>query len=207
MKTLVNFILDKSGSMETVKQSTINGFNEYIQELRRKECDYSFTLTLFDTSVQSIYTNAPLSEVRELSAETYKPDGGTALYDAVCETVERVERTMTPDQKSLVIIMTDGEENASTKFKMDQVKFLIEHLQRTEKWSFVFLGANQDSWMKAKDFGIHTYNTSNFNATGKGVNQVFHTVAANTEFFAMSAQNSTANFFTKKDQEEIENTK
>lgn len=202
-KTLVNFILDKSGSMLSVKTPTMNGFNEYIQELRKKEDDFSFSLTLFDTSVETVSSNIPLKKAKELDADSYKPDGGTALYDAVCETVERVERTMEQDQKSLVVIMTDGEENSSKKYNLDQLKFLIEHLQRTERWTFVFLGANQDSWMKAKSFGIPAFNASNFVSNDRGIKTAFTMMAHNTMNFADSGSSSTSDFFSKNDQDKM----
>lgn len=205
MKTLVNFILDKSGSMASVKQSTINGFNEYIQTLKRDEnSEYEFSLTLFDTEI-SRREALPLRDVKELDADSYSPNGGTALYDAVCRTISGTRERA--DQKVITIIMTDGEENASVEYNKDAMKTLIKDRESKGNWSFVYLGANQDSYTTAKSYGINAMNTVNFNSTNTGVKAAMETVSRGTMFYAQSAGTSTNSFFSSKDQSDLEGTK
>lgn len=202
--TIVNFILDKSGSMGMVREATISGFNEYIQTLKKdKKNKYKFTLTLFDTEVSHPITDTDIKDVDDLSSETYNPDGMTALYDAVCSTINGVKAKK--GQKVLTIIMTDGQENSSKEYTEKEMKKLVDE-KTAEDWKFVYLGANQDSYATAQKFGVSAANVANFNATGKGVMRSMNMMATNTAMYACSAD-SNADFFTKADQTELETTK
>lgn len=203
-RTNVVFILDKSGSMESVIGATIEGFNSYVSKLKEdKESDYRFSLTLFDSSAERKYRNARLSEVAKLSRENYKPDGSTALYDAVCETLVGLESEGA--QKTLIAIMTDGEENASRRYTEVQFRDLVNALKGTGVVTFAFLGANQDAWGNAQRWGFEKQNVALYNATPRGVGVVFATMAANTASLSGSASNATASFFSEKDQDELKN--
>jgi len=84
MKTIVNFILDKSGSMEDQRDATISGFNEYITTLKKKtKGKVLFSLTLFHTNFIRKYVATPLNKIKKLTRRSYNPDGMTALYDDV----------------------------------------------------------------------------------------------------------------------------
>jgi len=80
---LINFVLDKSGSMEGVRDATISGFNEFKNDQAREEGNAFFTLTLFDTRFMTVAEAVPVREVPDLDYSTYAPDGMTALYDAI----------------------------------------------------------------------------------------------------------------------------
>ena len=108
MKTVrVHFILDKSGSMELVRNATISGFNEYISTLNNDDAKYEITLTVFDTEVTKLYEKAKPKDIL-LSKEEYVPSGMTALYDAACSALKKIKGGRV---KNVVVIMTDGEEN------------------------------------------------------------------------------------------------
>jgi len=201
-ETLVNFILDKSGSMESVRAATISGFNEYIKTLKKDGNKYSFSLTLFDTLITTPYLNQDLGDVKELNNESYSPDGMTALYDAVCQTIKGI--TEKKDQKVINIIMTDGEENSSKEYTQVQMKSLIEERTKKGNWTFVYLGANQDSYVNAQKFGISQMNASNFTATAKGMANAMNTVASNTCNFAIDSNTQSDAFFSKADQTNLE---
>lgn len=197
-ETLVNFILDKSGSMESVKQATISGFNEYIKTLKKDGNKYSFSLTLFDTQIETPFINTPLNEVDELDEKKYDTNGSTALYDAVCTTIKKVNEKK--GQKVINIIMTDGEENSSKEYTQVQMRAMIKELEAKGNWTFVYLGANQDSYVNAQKFGISQMNTSNFVASAKGMGTAMKAMACNTSNFAMNASASTNAFFSTSDQ-------
>jgi len=204
-KVNVAFILDKSGSMQSVEGATIEGFNSYISKLKEdSNIDYRFSLTLFDTEVSRKYSNEKLEDVRKLDRETYRPDGGTALYDAVCETLLKLN---TEGTKTLVVIMTDGEENSSKKY--DEVRFrdFVILLKDTGTVSFVFLGANQDAWGNAQKWGFDKQNVAYFNATTTGTSNAINMVARGTSAFMASSANTTTDFFSKEDQENLKETK
>lgn len=199
-ETLVNFILDKSGSMESIRHATISGFNEYVNTLKKDGNKYSFSLVLFDTVLTDKYKNDPIKDVENLNIENYSPSGNTALYDAVCSTIDSVKSTVKGNQKVLTIIMTDGEENSSKEYTEKNLKDKISELEKGGKWSFVFLGANQDSWLTAQKFGIPKMNTTNFVASDEGITMAMKTMASNTSNYAMSTSLSTNAFFSASDQ-------
>lgn len=204
-KTIVNFILDKSGSMESVRKATIDGFNEYIQTLKRDEkSKYEFSLVLFDFETTRREA-VPLAQVKELNMDSYKPDGGTALYDAVCQTISATKEK--DGEKVITIIMSDGQENSSKEYNKQDMKTLIKYLEKKGNWTFVYLGANQDSYATAQDYGFYMKNTSNFNATARAVGSAMGTIATNTAFYSASADMSTMDFFSKEDQDNLEKTK
>ncbi len=203
-ETLVNFILDKSGSMESVKTATISGFNEYINSLKKDGNKYSFSLTMFDTQIETPFINTPLSDVDDLDATKYDTNGSTALYDAVCTTIKNIKEKS--GQKVITIIMTDGEENSSKEYTQVQMKEMIKEREARGNWTFVYLGANQDSYVNAQKFGISQMNTSNFVATDAGITRSMNMMASNTANFAMSANLATSNFFSQADQSNLSAT-
>ncbi len=203
-KVSVIFVLDKSGSMESVRESTISGFNEYVSKLKEdREVEYRMTLTLFDTHTSRRYTAAPMEEIRRLDYETYKPDGSTALYDAVCETL--LDHENQSADKTLVVIMTDGEENASQKYTEKNFREFTRLLKSTGRVSFVFLGANQDSWANAQKWGFDRQNVATYKNTDIGVSKTFAMMAQNTGAYAASANMQTRDFFSAKDQDDLSN--
>ena len=206
-KTLVNFILDKSGSMGGVRDATISGFNEYINTLKKDGNEYDFSLTLFDTEVLEKYVSKSLKSVDELDSKSYVPDGMTALYDAVCRTVEGVKKSVSKGTKVLTVIMTDGCENSSKEYTEKNMKELVKKLEATKLWSFIYLGANQDAWANAGAWGFASSNVSNFNSTGKGVTATFAVMATNTSAFGGGGGGSTLSFFSKDDQDKLKATK
>jgi hypothetical protein len=86
------------------------------------------------------------------------------------------------------------------------LKTKIEELTEGGLWSFVFLGANQDAWVNAQKFGIAQMNSASFNSTDKGMKNAFRSAAVNTAAFAMSAKDTTADFFSKEDQDNLKST-
>lgn len=204
-QTIVSFILDKSGSMGIVRDATISGFNEYLTTLKNDAMtDYNFSLTLFDTDVIK-KESVPIASVPALTSETYIPAGNTALYDAVCSTIKQIPNDT--DKKVIVIIMTDGEENASREYTQVHMRDLIKEREAKGNWKFVYLGANQDSYASAQKFGISAMNASNFNTTAGGMKATMRGVAQNTMFYSASATNNTQDFFSQKDQNNYNDAK
>lgn len=204
-ETLVAFVLDKSGSMQTVAKETRSGFNEYVQSLEKDDGMYRFSLTTFDTSVDRVHTNIRPSEVIELDEVNYRPDGMTALYDAAMKTIRSVEDKLTPGQKALVVIMTDGQENSSREYTSRQFADKVKALQDRGNWTFVFMGSNQDAWNTAQAFGFNAGNVATYAASGTGASAAFHTMSANTRSFAASASANTAQFFSEEDKDKLAN--
>lgn len=178
--TLVHFILDKSGSMDSIYDATIKGFNEYLATLKKSKDDIHFSLTLFDTfSIDTPYVDVPVERVPKLSRETYKPNGGTPLYDAVVDSTEALYERVKSDENLAVVvaIMTDGEENSSTKHDEKCLKKIIKKLEKKGNWTFTYMGANQDAWANASKMGISAGNTMAWASTTRGTATAFSDVA------------------------------
>lgn len=197
--TVVNFVLDKSGSMAEVREATISGFNEYIQGLKMDGGKYRFSLTMFDTSVEKHYIGVPVGLVKNLDLDSYRPVGGTALYDAVCKSIDDLEHSISESDKVLMVIMTDGEENSSQEFNQQTFKARVERLQSTGRWSFVFMGANQDAWANASQWGFKQGNVAVYNATVTGSASAFAVMSSNTRGFGASSAANTSAFFSDED--------
>lgn len=158
-------IIDESGSMGSVVNDTIGGFNTFLETHQSMEGEALLTLVKFDTKYTIVHNGVNVKEVPKLDRTSYKPSGMTALLDAVGKTVDevktRIDNTAEEEKPEKVIfaILTDGEENSSIEYKLDQIKTKIEN-QTTEGWEFIFLGADQDAWSNARSMGVH--NSVNF---------------------------------------------
>ncbi len=192
LKQIGCFILDKSGSMSTIRTQAIAGFNEYIDTLKKQKVNVDFSLVLFDTqSVERPYKNTPLKDVKPLSEETYKPMAGTPLYDACVETIEalnqEVEEMHNHGDKQIavsVVIMTDGEENSSVKHDEKCLRDLVDKLSKKGNWTFAYMGANQDAWSNAAKIGISAGNTMDWASTGKGTAMAFRSLGNSSAQYA-----------------------
>jgi len=161
--TEIAFILDQSGSMESIKTGTLEGVNAFLDQQKHGSATYPahITLTLFNTSTEIRHASVPVSEVPLLNETSYLPSGGTALLDAIGMTIDGLGKRIaeTPESerpdKVIVAIMTDGEENSSRLFNWVQISDKIRHQTDVYKWEFLFMGANQDAIETASKMNIH----------------------------------------------------
>ena len=158
------FILDESGSMGSIWDSTIDAVNEYFNAQKLEEGKTWVTLVKFDTEFRPLYNFMPLKDIKPLNRETYCPRGMTALHDAIGRTID--EHKNRKNIKTIFVVMTDGGENSSKQHTLDSVKTRIEK-QKKDGWDFVFLGANIDSYNVGGNYGFNT--TVNWKATDRGV--------------------------------------
>ena len=179
VKNIINLmILDASGSMESIYNQALSGVNETIQTIRMGQKDHPelqqfLTLASFNSGKDYLkvkYSSTPINEVKELTREDYTACGCTALYDAMGEMISELKRKITPEDRVLVTVITDGYENSSTHWSGSQIKSLVEEL-RHEGWTFTYIGANQDVEAVAGSIGIR--NTLAFEETESGTHAMF----------------------------------
>lgn len=150
----ITLILDESGSMQACKGAALAGFNQYVRTLRQEPAETRFTLTLFNAGRTDVrYRAVPVSAVQDLDVETYRPQDGTPLYDAIGRTLSLARQEAPAEAKKLCVILTDGEENASQEYSRKQVFNLIKHYEK-QGWAFLYLGADHDVWAAGRDLGI-----------------------------------------------------
>ncbi len=158
--TSINVILDRSGSMYGCVGDTLGGFNHFIEKQKKDNPSGTVTLNLFAHDYDTVYENTPVDQVQTLTNDTYFPRGQTALLDAIGNTIKKIET----QEKPMVVIITDGYENASAKFTHAHVKDLIS-MKESLGWNFVFLGANQDAIKVGGVLGIPEESAMTFDTT------------------------------------------
>ena len=156
----ITIVLDRSGSMNSHRQETIDGFNAFLNKQKGIEGEATMTLVQFDDQYQVDYDFMTLKFVPSLNVHTYVPRGSTALIDAIGRAITTAGNQlnfMSDDVKPsrvIFVIQTDGYENASKEYTQSQIKQMIQHQQEKYNWDFVFLGAGQDAILSASGFGI-----------------------------------------------------
>lgn len=195
----VSFILDETGSMNSVKDQTISGYNEYIDTLKQEK-EVLFTLTKFNSDkVEVVYDAVKIKKVKPLNVDTYQPSAMTPLYDAIGETITSLERaTKGKKGKKLVVIQTDGLENASKEYNRKMIFEIIEK-KKKDDWTFVFLGADQDAYAASAQLGISRGNTRSY-ASAK-TKDAFGSVAKASRMFLRSEAPMTEDFFEDEEEE------
>jgi len=141
------------------------------------------TLVLFDAVYSVEYLSKPLADVVDLDATRYVPGGFTALLDAVGSAIDTLGESLSqradedrPD-KVIVVIITDGLENASKEYTLASVRSRIEHQQRQYKWQFLFLGANIDAFAEARSLGIQSRHAAQYTASRGGTRSVGESIS------------------------------
>lgn len=177
--TEIVFILDRSGSMESLTEETIGGFNSLIEKQKNEEGDAMVTAVLFDDMYEILYDHIPINQVKRLTRKEYYARGCTALLDAAGRTITNVGKRLAETKeeerpgKIVVVITTDGYENASREYTKPQIRAMIEHQRDVYKWQFMFLGANIDAVSEADSLGIRPCMSATYSATNAGVNSTF----------------------------------
>lgn len=183
--THISIILDRSGSMGTIRDDTIGGFNTFIDEQERVSGSATLTLVQFDTvnPYEVLYHFEPINDVAHLSRDTYVPRSMTPLYDAIGKGIidleiqlSKLEPPHKPSQIVFVII-TDGYENSSREFNKKQILDMIKKKQDKEDWQFVFLGAEIDPAEEAYDLGIMPQKSIAFDKTKMGTTHVWQSMS------------------------------
>ncbi len=155
--TLVTFLLDRTGSMEAIRDDTIGGFNAYLDGLKGNgDAHIDFTLVQFDSmSIDKICVAVPVGEVQRLTRDTYQPRASTPLIDAAVKTINAVEESLRsrPADKVVICIQTDGQENASTEHTWDELNALVKE-KAAKGWQFNFMGVGIDAYEQGARMGI-----------------------------------------------------
>lgn len=169
----VVFILDDSGSMQTCRQATIDGFNEFLEGQRENDVETFVSLYKFDgSSVNCVFDHVPLRTVKPLTEKTYNPRGSTNLLDAMGDVMFKVNGRLVNHAKKnrdsiTIVALTDGAENSSTSYMNTDIKSMVERAEAKE-WSFMFLGANIDAFSAGSSMGFSSHNTLQYSTNNMG---------------------------------------
>jgi hypothetical protein len=155
--TRLVFLLDRSGSMQSIKSDVIGGFDAFLAEQRAGEGLCTVTLAQFDHEYEVVYRGIALGQVPPLALW---PRGRTALLDSmgklITDTAAEIKALAEDDKPGTVIvaIMTDGMENASREWRRPDIKALVEQQTNDNGWEFLYMGTDQDAVEVGKGLGV-----------------------------------------------------
>lgn len=231
--TDITILLDRSGSMGSIKEATIAGFNEFLKDQQKQDGDRRLTLIQFDDPPHQFYANIvgnimepfvskqpndgyvvtydnkSVNSISPLTGETFVPRGGTPLLDSIAmainETGDRLRSLgeAARPNKVIFVIITDGQENASKLHKKESILNMISHQRSKYNWEFMFLGANQNAIAEATSIGIAAASSMTYYANSVSTRNAFS--SASNAVNNYSAGNTAA--FTDADYKAQEDAK
>lgn len=168
--TYIVAVLDESSSMGVCDEATRAGFNAMLDEQAKVPGEAKLTLYKFSSNVPPpVFVDVDLKEVPRLNASNYRPNGMTALLDAIGTAIDQTGKRLEamPESerpgKVVVLIQTDGDENASSQYNYEKIRAMIEHQQSKYSWGFTFLGANIDAISAGAKIGIGMASSIQYN--------------------------------------------
>ena len=172
--THITFVLDRSGSMNSVWHDVTGGFVNFIAEQKKLEGKCTFSLVAFDHEVATPISFHDIKDISDpIREHNIAPRGSTAMFDGIGQAIDKTGRELAAldeserPEKVLIVIQTDGYENASREYKSTKVRELIAQQRDQYNWQFLFLGADEGALnMAVNDLGIGAgyaakYNTRN----------------------------------------------
>ena len=191
--TQITVILDRTGSMESIRADTIGGFNSFLAEHKRLPTQVTLTLVQFDSldPYEVVHAYAPIVAVPELTEKTFVPRASTPLFDAIGRGIVDLDtrlRSMPVDQRPariIFVIVTDGQENSSHEFTGAQVRSMVTE-RRAAGWQIVFLSADEGAIASGESVGVRAEQSMGVMKSSRGSGRLWHTVACESAKYSMS---------------------
>jgi len=206
--TDITIILDRSGSMAPLADEVVSGFNKFLEEQKENPTPATITLVTFADDVKEVET-APLAEYPPMLPKDYRPGGMTALNDAMTRAIvatgrrlEKLPEDERPD-KVVILVITDGHENASQESTTTGVRMLIEHQTKLYNWRFVYLGANVDAFAEGSQRGMAAGNVANYSANAGGLRAAYNAVSTGLAGVRSGEVKTSSGLFDKVDRSKL----
>ena len=151
----IRLVLDRSGSMASCREITIDSINSFLEDQKKNNISGVLTVSLFDNrSIDIPIKHSPVTKLEKLNYDFLQPRGSTPLLDAIGLAVNELDNEcLQENEKKVLVIVTDGMENASREYDSKAIKSLIE--EKTEKgWLIIYLGADHDAILQSRRFGF-----------------------------------------------------
>ena len=153
--TDITMILDRSGSMGRIHEQVIRSFNDFLTEQKAVTGNATLSLIQFDEQYEVNYECINVQDVDELTATTYEPRGMTALNDAIGRTITNMKKRLKDSKDNVVVVITtDGMENASVEFRRSQIRAMIQECETKLGWKFMYLAADDASFDEYEGMGM-----------------------------------------------------
>lgn len=197
--THITVILDRTGSMESIRDDTIGGFNAFLDGQQKVEGQATITLVQFDSQdpYEVVYSFRDIAEAPRLTRETYVPRASTPLLDAMGRGINDLEGQLaamdTTDRPKRVVfvVVTDGHENASREFSREQILRMVEQ-RKASGWQFVFLGADLAGFDEAAHIGLAYEARLNYRRSSRGVAEAYRSLDDKIALFRLNVADRVA---------------
>lgn len=188
----VVFVFDRSGSMASMFDAAVKGFNEYVEQQAADPGDVNISVYTFDNVIDRPLFRASLKDgvireqIREGVTHWFKPRGSTALYDGMKHATDEVGAALAlqaEDErpgKVMVVVITDGQENASRTATLEQIAAMVKTQRETYSWEYIFIGANQDAILTAAKFDIPMACALTYSANDAGLESSLESLTKGT---------------------------
>ena len=192
-KTKVALVIDRSGSMGSCRDAAFSGINEQIETIRRNADKHGKTdvhYIQFDDEIEPLF-RCDARNLRKLHYEDYQPRGMTALYDAVWTAINEIDNgKRDKDTAYLVVVISDGLENASRLISGQELARRIRRLEETGQWTFTYMMSNIDLSEFRETMGAHFGNSFQYDSTPTGTQRAYGLMADSTKnYFSMRNAN------------------
>lgn len=191
--TEIVVIMDRSGSMHSIQHAMEEGFAKFIAEQRKIPDPCNVTFYRFNSCVDKVFEEQPLQSVEAMRLE---PTGGTALLDAMGTAIVSVGARLAakPEEqrpgKVVVVVITDGQENASVEYTQSRVADLVKQQSEVYNWQFAFLGANIDSFAVASVLNVQATATMDYTSDAQGAAVMYTNLAGGVSSYRSSRSSS-----------------
>lgn len=196
--TDITVLVDRSGSMQRIKNAMEEGFDIFLSE-HKINPNTKMSLIQFDGSNDQdvVYINVPVKAAERL---ILIPRGSTPLNDAICKTIDNTgKRLAALDEKDrpnkvLFVVITDGAENASRTYSSSDVRSRVEKQEGHYNWQFVYMGANQDAYAESQKYGFDWNKAIKWSTDGDSVRGAMRGLASNTVSYANGGVAASLNY-------------
>ncbi len=202
--TAIAAILDASGSMHSLTNDTIGSFNQFLADQKAVPGEARLSLCIFNSSYRLVHDFVPLAQVPNLDTNTYHCDNSTALLDAIGTTIDALGAKLAalPEEerpsKVIVLVITDGFENASREYiKPNQVRDMVTHQREKYSWEFVYIGAGMDAITATTvgtSLGVSARNSVSSQHTAVGTRSLYANVSGSMTSYRMGNSSTMDNF-------------
>lgn len=204
----IGFVLDRSGSMQSYGiETVVSGFNRFVKEQKETPGEAHLYFVQFDTEGYDKVYDGDIKKKADMAAGDFVPRGGTPLRDAIGKTItdlgkrfEHMSESDRPD-KVVIVILTDGLENASREYTAAQIAGMIKTQQQQYNWQFVFLGANQDAILTGEQYGMNVHNAANLGTTSRAFAASMAFTTSNLRNYRVSGQSASLNYSAEQRKE------
>jgi hypothetical protein len=207
--THIVMVLDRSGSMQPIRDDTIGGVNEFISKQTSGTGTCTMTLLQFDDQFDFVFQDTPIHKVPLLTKETYVPRGSTALWDAMGRAIRSTGAHLSslneyerPD-RVIFVTVTDGYENASLHTSKSALNSMISEQRDKYRWEFLFIGANQDAIVSAQELGIPKSHAINYAANPIGTQAAYAATSSNILRARAGGQSVTVEWTDEQREEQL----